>query len=767
MRLRQHHGLVAGISALAAGAAVLQIALLFQYRAILGPPFALVALGLPFLGGSLGALVLAAYPAIARPATFLSRLASLASLAAATTLAALLVIIHLRPFEVVAQPSNSSLALICLSSALPFAAVGIAILGTVRHAPRILGSLSGALANLSAAVLGGAAGGGLLAVALLSFSALRLSLVASIVDALAGLLFYAAARLPPEGVLDAAWESRPLGTVVSAVALASVVVLLGDLGAPWLKVARLRFANVEHVDVQRWSELGFVTVDRPSLGLANLRTDGIWATPIFDDKAALPSLPDEMGYALRREPGPTLVLGRAPDRDVRLAIRYGMKDVHVVEIDPVIAHDVIGNRYQKLGGEPPQVNMVVAGPRAYLRRTPLVFQRISIPFGEGGPAWTSGALELHQTDLFTIEGFADLLAHLTRDGTVTITLPTSGVEPVAALARDALRRDGAADPNQNLFACTAGHATTLLMKRAALTAPELAQIHGMCRGRRLPEVMAPDAPPGRSPQPNARPDDRTTAPPEPLLATDDRPFAFATVPLRRLPAALRAVKTLPSDHQGLFTLMAMLIAGLVLGATTAATALTAPDSVGGRVRPALFVAALGAAVPLVALGLGPSVVMLLGHPSHAISTVAVFFLLAAAIAGLRTAHVPTAVAQATAGRLAQLALTVIALEAAFMGLLMSRVGGLPLAARLAIGVVLLAIAAAPLGALTALGLRILAARAPTSLAACASVGAAAAFVAVAVATLISVELGFSTTLLVGAATLVVVAASVPSVPEGF
>src|ERR1700722_14034756 len=96
MRLRPRQGLLVGIAVLAAGVVVLEVALARTAAAPFGQHFALAASTLALAGAGLGGALLAALPGLVRRAALLARLTWLSALAAAATLATVLVLVHVR-----------------------------------------------------------------------------------------------------------------------------------------------------------------------------------------------------------------------------------------------------------------------------------------------------------------------------------------------------------------------------------------------------------------------------------------------------------------------------------------------------------------------------------------------------------------------------------------------------------------------------------------------------------------------------------------------
>src|SRR6185436_12483786 len=96
----------------------------------------------------------------------LARLAYLASLASASTVGMLLVLLHNKPMEALNAAALGSLALVSLSCAVPFMLVGIAVAAAIRHAAR-------EMSRLYLIDLVGAAAGGVVAIAALRAGAPR------------------------------------------------------------------------------------------------------------------------------------------------------------------------------------------------------------------------------------------------------------------------------------------------------------------------------------------------------------------------------------------------------------------------------------------------------------------------------------------------------------------------------------------------------------------------------------------------------------------
>ena len=338
MRLRPRQGLLLGIAVLAAGSVVLEIALARTLAAMSGQHLALAAPTLALAGAGLGGAILGAVPTLVRRPALLARLSLLAGAAGAATLAAVLVLVHVRVPDVLDRTALQPALIVYLSVLLPFLFVGLAVAAAVRHVPVLAGKVVFAL-------FAGAALGAPLALGAIRAGAPRAALLVVGAYAFASLLFYLGARgAPPE-------VERPRGAMVATVVLAAVVLLAGDLGAPWLKVPFQRFSSLDKVEAQEWSVLGLVTVDKPQSGVTWVHTDGTAAVPLYDAKTAIPAAPDEMSYVLVRDQGPVAILGGGAGREVRIAVRYGHKQIDAIDLDPVLVRAFMLDKYKKASGD--------------------------------------------------------------------------------------------------------------------------------------------------------------------------------------------------------------------------------------------------------------------------------------------------------------------------------------------------------------------------------------------------------------------------------
>ena len=761
MRLRQRLGLRAGIAIVASSSVLLGVVLHRTYTALFGHHIALAVLPLALVGAGLGGVAAHLSPGIARPPKLLAHLGYLATLAAFASLASLLLVLHVKPVDVLDKGPPTRLAILGVAATLPFFFAGFTLAATFRHAARDLG-------RLGFTVLAAAGVTGPVAVAALRIGAPRAALLAMALDAVAALAFYLAARAH-EGSSP---MPRVPGQLVATVMLASTALIAGDLGAPWVKTPALRWAPFEKTELREWTVTGLRTVDKAHGGTAMIRTDGTYASPMLEGRLPIPVSPDDLPYVRRRDASPVLVLGAVGGRDVRVAQKHTQKEIHAVDDGAFVLRAWVRDHYKKWNGgflDKPEVTVAVDDPRGYLRRTTQRFRTIVFALTDAQVPAGLGALAGERAELYTVEAVRDALDRLTPDGAVLLSRWGVETDRALALAMAGLRAAGIADPGAHVFACSNGRSTGLLLTRSALSSREIATIRNHCRRNKLNEAFAPDQTHG-----DLR---RRIATEANVVATmrgavvdlspptDDRPHFFATVPRSMLASALRHPPALRANGLALF----VIASATMFSAAALALALVLPAAMrrprererGARLPSLAFFASAGAGAALAAAGLSARLPVLLGHPGHALTTVQVAMLAFAAGGCLVAARQPTIFAARGAGYRAQALVALLAVAAVAMGPFVERAIGLPIAARLALSVVALAPFGLLFGGLLALGIKAVAARTPELVPWTLGAGALAAAVASAAGLLVAMALGTSAVLLAAGAACLVAAISVP------
>jgi len=408
-------------------------------------------------------------------------------------------------------------ALIVLT-ALPFffagVVVSIALTFFRGHVNRVYfyDLVGAALAALLAGVLLGLLGG------------TTMVIVAAAVALVASALFHGEGR--------ARWALPGLGAALVVLNVIYPVIHVGSV--KWER--KLAF--------EKWNAFSRVTVDLKN----TIKIDAAAATHIEDLRTLAPGMEKKEITAValhtwQTPPDDVLIIGPGGGRDVLFAIAAGAQHVTAVEINPLIANDIMRERYAAASGRlyfNPRVTLVVDEGRSFVGRTDAKFDMIQASLVDTWAATAAGAFALTENTLYTIEAFQDYYAHLTDRGVVTMTRfygardgdNVGESQRLIILAAGALETIGVkpGDTRKHMVFVVSGNVGTLIVKRTPFTAYELQRLDANVTAAGFQTLLSPttdgstilekyvDSGAWSSVVANARDELR---PP-----TDDRPFFF-------------------------------------------------------------------------------------------------------------------------------------------------------------------------------------------------------------------------------------------------
>lgn len=476
----------------------------------------------------------------------------------------------------------------------------------------------------------------------------------------------------------------------------------------------------------------------------------------------------------------TLVIGSGGGYDVGRALSSGSRDITAVEINPIIANTVMRNRF---AGEShrlyfrPEVRVYVEDGRSFVRRSTERYQVVQATLVDTWASTAAGAFALSENNLYTTEAFYDYLTHLSDDGVLAFT--RWGFEPpreslrLITLAMDALARLREPDPARHVMVVRDdaaklrgwGAQDTVLISRKPFTGADIARAREFLSQSKLEAVYLPGGT-----EANAFAQILSTKNVSAFLSAypydvsavgDDRPFFFYTVQPRDLANFLWLANKASADYKVnravplLFVLMGLSIAATVLILLLPRFLLGARlPKQRGEMTFLWYFLCLGAGYILIQVALIQKFVLLLGHPTYAL-TVIVFSMLVASGAG---SYASRSVVAGDDTRLVRVLAGVAGLVAALaLGspLLVSVAAGWPLAAKMASTAVVIAPAAFLMGMPFPCGLRRLEERNPSSVRWAWSLNAAASVLGSAGAIMLAIYAGLRLTLLAGGALYVV------------
>ena len=160
--------------------------------------------------------------------------------------------------------------------------------------------------------------------------------------------------------------------------------------------------------------------------------DSAASTPILkgtgriEDAAYLRYELTALAYHLAERAGGfnALVIGPGGGRDLLSALVFGATHVDGVEINPIIARDVMQDRFRDYSGDiygDPRVSIFVDDGRSFVRRSQARYDVIQASLVDTWAATAAGAYTLTENSLYTAEAFGEYLDHLTDNGLLTIT----------------------------------------------------------------------------------------------------------------------------------------------------------------------------------------------------------------------------------------------------------------------------------------------------------------------------------------------------------
>lgn len=512
-----------------------------------------------------------------------------------------------------------------------------------------------------------------------------------------------------------------------------------------------------------------------------LLVDGDGLAPILladrvGDWSFVDDLPTAIAYALR--PGArALIIRPRGGLEVWAALRSGASAIVAVEPNPLVVRAVNATS----GRSPytdPRVTVITEEARTFLRRRPGMFDLIILALSEPYRPITSGAYSLGEAYDLTVEAFRAYLAHLTPRGVLVVTrwlqTPPSECVRAAALAVEALAREGSAGPADHLVAFRGIQTMTLLIFRSPPTDAEMAAIRAFAESRRFDLVAGPGVRPEEMNRINRLPEPYYERAFAELLTgnraafyrrypfavwppTDDRPFFFHFFKWAQTPAILRTLGQTwqPFGGSGYFVLVALLalavlasiiliVLPLAVGRRLKTAPVTARVVSAGHLSVFLYFGGLGLGFLLVEIPLLQRFILFLGHPTLALAAVLSGLLLCSGLGSLsarRMRLIPV---------LGGLALLIMVWPAV-LNLAIEGMLGWPLWARLGVTVGLLA----PIGVLMGIpfpaGLARIETAMPGMTAWAWAVNGCFSVISAVLAALLALDLGFHSVLWLGAA----------------
>jgi SAM-dependent methyltransferase len=473
------------------------------------------------------------------------------------------------------------------------------------------------------------------------------------------------------------------------------------------------------------------------------------------------------------------VIGVGGGRDVLSQRLFGLRDVTGVEINPLII-DVLQRHFSDytaiatLDG----VKFEVDEARSWLARTPRSFDVIQMSLIDTWAATGAGAFTLTENGLYTVEAWQRFLNRLNPGGVFTVSRwyapgEVNETGRLVSLGVAILLANGAAEPRRHLFLAAAGNVATLIVAKSPLSPVTLAALKGAAKANEFTVLLSPE---GSAPSaileeivsaPDRRTLDQVTAgfyldltPP-----TDARPFFFNQL---RFSTLLNANVFSRFTHTGVFAgnLIATLTLAMLVLISVALIAATIIFPLRSTVRETSWQLAIGGTVYFALIGIGFIMIeiallqrmsVFLGHPVYALSVVLFSLILSTGFGSMASERVRLAGAGMLAAWSVASAAYVFALPFWLPGLLVD-LDGADLLVRAGLCVLVVAPAGFLMGFGFPTGMRLVSAISTGPTPWFWGINGAAGVLAASVAIVTSISFSIDTTLQIGAACYLLVAA---------
>ncbi len=178
----------------------------------------------------------------------------------------------------------------------------------------------------------------------------------------------------------------------------------------------------------------------------------------LNSMAAAPSMANVL-----RPHGDFAIIGPGGGVDVLRAVANGSPNVTGIEINPIIANDIMRDRFADYTFhlyEIPEVHMHVSDGRSFIRNSHDQYDVVQMTLVDTWASTAAGAFALSENNLYTVEAFREYFEHLKPDGMIAITRwefakPREALR-VVSQAMEALHELGVEDSSQNFIVVSDG-----------------------------------------------------------------------------------------------------------------------------------------------------------------------------------------------------------------------------------------------------------------------------------------------------------------------
>ena len=752
-----------GISLITLSVLMLELSLTRLFSATMYYHFAFMAISLALFGSGASGVFIYIVQRGLKPERTGQWLSAAAMLFALSNLFSLYVILA-NPLTFETGPENYyRLARIYGATALPFFFAGCAVTLAITR-------LAAEISKLYLFDLAGAALGCLLLIPVLNtIGAINIVLLVSALAASAGVLF---------GIASEGTRAIAVSALVLAFGLAGLVVYNSNTHR--IDIRKSKGFEEKSLLFSKWNSFSRITVEGSFDTTVEIKIDADAATGISKDASnsaihqdALDAL-SALAQNLKRDAN-VLIIGPGGGNDVMAARVFGQKHITAVEINPIIALDVMSSEpFKSYSGsiyQQPNVRLVVDEGRSFIRNSKDRYDIIQATMVDTWAATAAGAFSLSENNLYTVEAFKDYVTHLTDDGMLTMTRwyfePPDQLLRLMTLTRTMMSELGISNPARHIMlvrdARTGYDRTpaTYIFKRSEFTDDEVRVIEDVAARNDFQLLFTPLTRPAsvftqmiEAPDPAAL---WATSATNVEPTRDNNPFFFNSVRLSNLSNVIEGTtgewqKTNlgTSILFALFGITTVLVLLFIIGPLVLVRGRALATGLGTKLAYLLYFACLGAGFIIVEVAMIQKFILFLGHPVYALAVVLFSVLAFSAIGSYLTGRVSQerltpALMKLLVVLVALVVVYIVVLPPIFYGMV-----GLARPIRIVLAVVLMAPLAMVMGMPMPIGIRLLARNAPEIIPWAWGVNGATSVMGSVAALVIAIMTGFNQALMIGA-----------------
>jgi len=473
-------------------------------------------------------------------------------------------------------------------------------------------------------------------------------------------LLFAAAVMTIAGMV---WAEAPASRRNFGMGLFALVALIGaNFNGRWIDViyAKGMFRDKAWVEFARWNAISRVEVDHQGNNGKAVVIDAdastyimnvdphAWSGTVWEKN--LMAAPPALANILRPH-GEYAIIGPGGGVDVLRAVANGSPSVTAIEINPIIANDIMLGRYADYSFhlyQRPEVRLHVQDGRSFIRNSDQRFDVVQMTLVDTWASTAAGAFALSENSLYTVDAFREYFEHLKPDGLLAITRwefrrPREALR-VVSVATEALHQLGVANPAGNFIVVSQGVLNTdgipvvVLAKRSPFTTEEEDAVRAHLGDENSLSALYLPSEPGNNPfsaliaANNAR--QFAAAYPFNVAPVDDNaPFFFFTLKPEQFFGGDDSKRGIDwKVNLGVVILGIVFVISLLAVVSFLILPLRLRGGPNQAIRPLVYFVAVGLAYILVEIAFIQRFVLFLGHPTYAL-TVVVFLLLLMSGAG--------------------------------------------------------------------------------------------------------------------------------------